>query len=133
PRDVMAGGRGLCDLIDDLVERHWCRIDDACARRAVFEQGLGDQRTGIETHRAARDQVAPAQSDQIRRARAGADEVHRHPPFSAGKAPSPSAKAQVADALAMRGRISRAWRPAATSAAVSAMDGTPFNRCTRSL
>jgi hypothetical protein len=45
---------------------------------AALHDLLGHQRTGIETHRAALDQLQPAHGDEIRRARSGADEIDGH-------------------------------------------------------
>src|SRR5258708_40156032 len=77
------------NLHHDLVERHWRGVDDARAGRAMRENFLWYQRTGVETDRTGRNQIAPAQREQIGRARAGADEMHGH-------SPSPSAIAAVA-------------------------------------
>ena len=63
---------------DDLVEIHRRRVDDARAGRAMAQQRLGHQRARIETDRTARQQIAPAQRDEIGRAGAGADEMNGH-------------------------------------------------------
>ena len=94
PRDVLTLLGGPCHLRDDLVERHRRGIENTRAGRAEVEQRFRHQRSGIETDRARRDQVAAAQRDEIGRAGAGADEVNRH-------GPSPMAMAQVALAAAI--------------------------------
>src|SRR3569833_2446607 len=129
PRDILAGFGGANDLGDDLVQRERRGVDDARSRWAVIEQRLRHQRAGVEADGTARDQVASAQRDQIRSTGTRADEMHGH----AGRSVSSLANAQVAVALATRGRIRRAPRTPAASAAVSATDGTPFSDCTRSL
>ena len=90
PRHVLAGRVRRDKLRLDLVERHRRGVDDARARRAMGEQFLRHDRAGIETDRAARDEVAPAHRDQIGCARPGADEMYGH-----GASPL-AASAQVA-------------------------------------
>ena len=63
---------------DDLVEIERRGVDDARARRAMVEQRLRYQRARIEADRAARDEVASAQGDEVGRAGSGADEMHGH-------------------------------------------------------
>ncbi len=123
-RHILASLRRALALLDDLVERHRRGIDDARVGRAMVKQRRGHQRTGVETDRTARDQVAAAHGDEVRRPRPGADEMHRH-------RPSPTARAQVVRAAAMRGPSKRLLRPAATSAAASAIDGSPVASSTR--
>ena len=129
PRHVEAGGVCGRELGIDLVERQRRRINDARACRAIGEQRGRHDRAGIEADRTARDEVAAAHGDQIRRARPGADEMHGHDALVAAMA----ASAQVAvptddDAVPIRSRVG----PAAASAAASATEGTPISASERS-
>src|SRR6185437_14905308 len=112
---------GAGEFRRDLVQRHRRGVDDAGIRRAVFEQGGRHQRPGIKADRAARDQVAAAHGDEVRRTRSGADEMDGHG--------ATLAIAQVAPSAAMRGTTSTDPGPAPTSAAASATEGTPKTRC----
>jgi hypothetical protein len=76
PRHIERGVVCLCKLRLDLIERHWCGIDDARTGRAVNEKLARHQRAGIEADRTAREQAATAHRDDRRR-RSGADEC-RH-------------------------------------------------------
>ena len=78
PRHVMAGRMRRHELRLDLVERQRRGVDDARARRAMSEQGARHDRAGIEADRATRHEVAAAERDEVRSARPGADEMHRH-------------------------------------------------------
>src|SRR5262249_3147902 len=139
-RDIQAGIRSAPAFRDDLVERHRCGVDDADAGRAIVEQRFRHQRAGVEAYRAARDEVAAADGDEVGCAGAGADEVYGHGgPSAAAVAsgpvsatPWPSAMAQAASAEVIRGASKRAAGPAPVRAAASATDGTPFNATTRS-
>ena len=72
-------GRVRRDILRlDLVERQRRGVDQPRVRRAVREQLRRHDRAGVEADRAARQQVAAAQGDQVGRARAGADEMHGH-------------------------------------------------------
>ena len=66
------------ELGDDLIEAHRRRVDDARPVRAEREDVRVHERAGIETDRAARDEVCAAEREQVRRAGAGADEMHGH-------------------------------------------------------
>ena len=78
PRHVVAGPMRRFELGDDLIEAHRRRVDDARPVWAEREDVLVHQRAGIETDRAARDEVCAAEREQVRRAGAGADEMHGH-------------------------------------------------------
>ena len=78
PRHVEAGGMRGDELGFDLVERHRRGIDDPRAGRTMGEQLRRHDRAGVETDRAAREQVASAHGDEVGRARSGADEMHGH-------------------------------------------------------
>ncbi len=78
PGNVVAGAMRRLELGDDLIEAHWCRVDDARARGAEREDLFVDQRACIKTNRAARDEVGAAQREKIRRAWTRADEMHGH-------------------------------------------------------
>src|SRR6476661_5972664 len=60
PRHVVAGPMRRFELGDNLIEAHGGRVDDA---RPVWT---------------AREDVCAAEGEQVRRAGAGADEVHGH-------------------------------------------------------
>ena len=83
PRDILAALVRLAELRHDRIEIERRGVDDPRARRAMVEQRFRDQRAGVEADRAARDQVAPAQGDEIGRAGSGADEMHGHSGASA--------------------------------------------------
>ena len=106
PRHVLAGRVRRHELGLDLVERHRRGVDDARARRAMRQQLRRHDRAGIEADRAARDQVASAQGDEVGGARPGADEMHGH-----GVASS-LASAQVTGPTTMRGENEPRLRPA---------------------
>src|SRR6185503_6058567 len=125
-RHVETGGVRGGELGLDLVERQRRGVDHARTRRTMSEQGARDDRAGIEADRTAGDEVTPAQSDQVRRARSGTDEVHGH------RAASVAASAQVAAPITSRGLTRRAEGPAAARAAASATEGTPVSASTRS-
>ena len=103
----------------DPVEIERRGVDDGRARRAMIEQRLRHERAGVEADGAAGDEVAPAQSDQVGRARSRADEMHGH------ENSAESATAQVAPSAASRGPSSLPPAPAPASAAASAMAGAP--------
>ena len=69
---------GIRHMGDDLVEGQRRGVDDQRAGRRGGEDFGRHQRAGIEADRAALDQPQPAHGDQIGRAGAGADEMHRH-------------------------------------------------------
>ena len=77
------------NLINDLVQIHGSGIHDTCAVGTVFQNGLGNQRPGVETDRTAGNDVPASQGQKIGRAGSGTDEVYGHVGF-------PSAKAQLA-------------------------------------
>lgn len=113
PRRILAG---LCcghEFRLDLVKRKCCRIDDAGARRAIFDKRLRNQRAGIKTHRAGGDKIAPAHRNEIGGTRTGADEMNRHccSPYSmvqplSGEASSVVAMATVTLPTTRRGATS---------------------------
>ena len=74
------------ELGDDLIEAHRRRVDDARPCGAQRKDLLVHQRAGIETDRAAGDEVRAAEREQVWRAGAGADEMHGHG-FTVGGAP----------------------------------------------
>ena len=76
--DISAPGVRRLDLADDLIEGQRRGVDDLGARRRGGDDFARHQRAGIEADRAALDQPQPAQRDQIRRPRPGADEMHGH-------------------------------------------------------
>jgi hypothetical protein len=78
PRHVEPGGVGGDVLGLDLVEAHRRGVDEACARWAVDEHRRRHDRAGIEADGRAREDVAAAQGEEVRRAGAGADEVDGH-------------------------------------------------------
>ena len=114
------------ELGDDLVERQRRGVDDAGARRGERDDLARHQRTRIEADRAARDEVAPAHGDEVRGARAGADEMDGH------DGSPETAMAQVTLRLAMRAWTSRDVGPAPASAAVSATLARPVSATTLS-
>ncbi len=79
PGHVLALGVGLFDHRHDLVQGHGRRVHDQGVLGRVGDHRLGHQGAGVEHHRGGGDQVAPAEREQVRRARPGADEVHGHP------------------------------------------------------
>src|SRR6476646_8072777 len=78
PRHVVAGPMRRFELGDNLIEAHGGRVDDARPVWTEREDVLVHQRAGIETDRAARDEVCAAEGEQVRRAGTGADEMHGH-------------------------------------------------------
>ena len=78
PRHVLTHGVGFDDLMNDLVEGHGGRVHHQGVGPGEAHHLRRHQRAGIEHHRAARDQVAAPQGDQIGRPRPGADEIDRH-------------------------------------------------------
>src|SRR5260370_26300949 len=110
----------------DLVERHRGGVEQTRPSRTMRQQFARHDRARIEADRAARDEIAPAQRDEVGRARSGTDEMHRH-----GAAPevaaSDLASAQVAGPIAIRGTTRRPAGPAAASAAASATDPPPIS------
>src|SRR5208282_4701695 len=130
PRHVEARGVRRSKFLVDLVERQRRGVDDARAGRAVREQFTWHDRAGVETNRTARDEIATAHGDKVRRARPGADEMHGHN-APLGICPE-AASAHVAAPTTSRGLMRRAAGPAAASAAASATDGTPVSANTRS-
>ena len=78
PGDIEALFVSRGDLVDDLVEGQRRGIDHPRAGRRGSDDRPRHQRAGIKADRAAFDQPQPAHRDQIRRARPGADEMHRH-------------------------------------------------------
>ena len=89
----------------------------APGRQCASNSG-GHQGTGVQAHRAARENIASAHGDQIGGSGSRADEMDGHGEMS------PSASAQVTGPTAMRGASNRAWGPAAASAAASATECT---------
>ena len=82
PRNVQALSVRALDLGHDRIEVERRGIDDPRRHRRLVA-GLGDdrgrhQRAGVEHHRAAPDQTEATHRDQVGRAGAGADEMHRH-------------------------------------------------------
>ena len=119
--DIFSRVMGGPDLADDFVEAHRRGVDDFRIRRAVGQNVAMHQRSGVEADRAAGQQFAAAQGDQVRRAGPRADEVDGH-------APSPRATAQVTPPHASRGSIRTALRPAAAMAAASETAPSPVAR-----
>ncbi len=78
PGHVVAGGVGLGDLVDDLVQGQRAGVDDSGVRRAERQQVLGHDRPGVQADRAAAEQPLATHGDQVGRAGAGADEVDGH-------------------------------------------------------
>src|SRR5262249_52540844 len=126
PRHVVPGHmRG--DVFGlDLIERHGCGVDEPRVFATPGEHVARHDRPGVETHGAARQEIAPAHGDEVGRARTGADETPGHGRVSL------RASAQVAGPTAVRGATSRPAGPAAARAAASAADGTPMSETTRS-
>ena len=78
PRHILTGFMGCFHIGNDLVEMHRRGVlDQRVFRRGVHDL-FGHQRTGIQAHRAALDQLEPAYGDEVRRARSGADEIDGH-------------------------------------------------------
>ena len=86
-------------------------------------------RSGVEAHRAAGEEVAPANGDEIgcAWARPSDERPRAFPRHITGLA-----RAQVTEPMAMRATKSCAVGPAAASAAASASEGTPRSASTRS-
>src|SRR2546429_9801321 len=80
PRDITTFSMRGRNLRYDLIERHWRGVDDSRAGGAMREHLLWHQRAGIKTDRTGRDEIAPAQGQEIGRAGSGADEMHGHSP-----------------------------------------------------
>jgi hypothetical protein len=78
PRHVLPCRMGGDEFGDDGIEIEWRGVDDARAGWTVRQDFFGHQRAGIEADRAAADQVAPAQGQQVWRTGAGAYEVDGH-------------------------------------------------------
>ena len=78
PGDVLAPCGRLDAELHDRVEIERRGIDDSRARRAMIEQRSGHERAGVEADGRTRDEIAPAQGDEVGRARSGADEMNRH-------------------------------------------------------
>lgn len=78
PRHVVAGGVRLAELGDDLIQRQRAGVDDSRVRWAQCQQVVGHDRTRVQAHRAALQQPLAADGDQVRGARARADEVDGH-------------------------------------------------------
>ena len=121
-RDILAGLMRARKFGADLIEVQRRRVDDPRARRAMRQQGPRDQRAGEQADGAARNEIAAAQRDEVRRARTCADEMDRHASRPLPPSP-PLAMAQLAPAALMRGATSLAPAPAPASAAVSAIEG----------
>src|SRR5271166_3821152 len=119
PGDVLALSCRLDAKRDDPVETERGGVDDRRAGRAMIEQGLRDERAGIEADGAPGDQIAPAHRDEVGRAGPRADEMHGH------QKSSERAIAQVAPSAASRAPSSFPPAPAPTRAADSAIAGTP--------
>jgi hypothetical protein len=79
-RNILAAIRRSHDLGDNLIKRHGRRINDARRVRAVAEQSLRHQGTGIEADRATSDQIAPPHRDKVGGARSGSDKMNCHEP-----------------------------------------------------
>ena len=89
PGDLGPVRMSRADLGHDRIQVERRGVDYPGIRRAMRQNRLRHQRARIKADRAACDQVAAPQGQQIGRARAGADKMHCH------EGP-PMAKAQVA-------------------------------------
>src|SRR5579872_6549916 len=118
PRHVLARGISAAEFLDDGFERERGGVDDPRAGRTEGEQFLRHERAGVETDGRTGDEVAAAQSDEVRRPGTGADEMDRHRPL-------PRATAQATPSPIMRFTTRRASRPAPASAAASETEATP--------
>src|SRR6266702_5997043 len=105
------------ELCLDLVECHGRSVNDSRIVGAMREKLRGDQGAREEAYRAAREQVAAANRDEVGRAGSGTDEVDGHS-VSAGA----QASAQVTGPIATRGPRSRDVGPAPARAAASATE-----------
>src|SRR5260370_6618939 len=126
-RGVVGAGMGRHYLRHDVVKRKGRGVDDPRARRAMRKNLLWHKRAGIETDRTGGDKVAPAQGEQVGRAGAGADEMHRH-----GSSPSAIAAVAVLSRETVRVETRRPCRPTAATAAASASEPTPRTLSMRS-
>src|SRR5262245_63579352 len=77
-RYVVTCAVGGLELGDDLIEAHRRGVDDTRPFGAEREDLLVHQRPCIEADRAAADEMSAAERQQVRRAGAGADEMHGH-------------------------------------------------------
>src|SRR5262245_1947677 len=77
-RNVVTCAVGGLELGDDLIEAHRRGVDDTRPFGAEREDLLAHQRPCIEADRAAEDEMSAAERQQVRRAGAGADEMHGH-------------------------------------------------------
>ena len=115
PRHVETGVMRLLHLSDDIVERQRRRVDDARVRRTMRQHAGRHQRAGVKAHRTSRDEIAPAQSEQIGGAGTGADEMHGHelsssPRFARAHAAKASSRAARQDGCSRRRRRARRLR-----------------------
>ncbi len=76
--DVLAAPMGGDELGLDLIEREGSGVDQPRPLRAETEDLRRDQRARIEADRATPEELAPAQGEEISRARPRSDEMHRH-------------------------------------------------------
>ena len=89
------------------------------------QQFARHDRAGVEADRAARHEIAPAQRDEIGRARSGADEMHRHGAASGRRQRAGGGADHNARHHQLRGRTTGRQRRA------SATDPTPISATTR--
>src|SRR4029079_15522481 len=78
PRHVFSGHMRRFELGNDLLETQRRGIDDTSTVRAESEEIRMHERAGIEADRAARQNFAASNCNEIGRAGAGADEMHNH-------------------------------------------------------
>ena len=91
PRDVQALADAARSISAMIASRSSGAVSITRGGTGASSPACGDdlgrhQRAGVEHDRAAPDQAQAAQRDQVRRAGAGADEVHRHGRQRAGRA-----------------------------------------------
>ena len=80
PGDIMANSVRSLYIRKDLVQRHWCRIDNLCIVRRMGDDGFRDKGSGIEADRAAGDQIPAFDGQQIWITRPGTNEIDSHCP-----------------------------------------------------
>src|SRR5262245_64035895 len=120
-RHVLSGGVGAHAFGFDVVERQRRGVDQSSPGRTISQQLRRHDGAGIETDRAAPEQVASPDRNKVGGARTGADEMDAHDRSSL------TASAQVAGPIAIRGTISRAVGPPPASAAASDRKSTRLN------
>ena len=89
-RHIMSGGMRGLDMANNLVEGHRRGVEQQRIVGRMGDHGFRHQRAGIQTDRAAGDDVAPADCQQIRITRPRAYKPNRHLVFSSSLACLPA-------------------------------------------